>query len=247
MTNVMPAHGGITVATYNVGNGLATPARLARFVRECGADLVGLQEVDSAQADALARDAIAQFPYQVLRGAGFSGRGLLSRFPILESEWLELAPDRPDLRATVSSPSADVTVIVAHPPPPRLRNGHVVFSLETLVQIDRLAQLATESRHSVLLGDLNMTARHPSYLRLIEAGLVDSFRAAGAGRGATFPARPGRMQRFNHRLSWLPLPPFARFDYIWHTPDLEPLTAWVERGAGSDHLPLFARLTATEH
>ena len=233
---------GLTVATYNVGNGLATPARLARFVRECGADLIGLQELDSAQADALARVAIEQLPYQVVRGTGFSGRGLLSRFPIVEHEWLDLVPDRPDLRAMVRTPAADVTFVVAHPPPPRLRKEGVIFNLDTLAQIDRLAQLAAESRYSVLVGDFNMTARHPSYLRLVDAGLVDSYRAAGVGRGATFPARPGRIRRLNHRLSWLPLPPFARFDYIWHTPDLEPLTAWIERGAGSDHLPVFARI-----
>jgi endonuclease/exonuclease/phosphatase family metal-dependent hydrolase len=31
--------------TYNVGNGLALPEMLARYVRSSGADIVGLQEV----------------------------------------------------------------------------------------------------------------------------------------------------------------------------------------------------------
>jgi hypothetical protein len=40
----------------------------------------------------------------------------------------------------------------------------------------------------------------------------------------------------------VPLPPLARVDYIWHTPDLKTLDAWVERGVGSDHRPVFARI-----
>jgi vancomycin resistance protein VanJ len=34
----------------------------------------------------------------------------------------------------------------------------------------------------------------------------------------------------------------ARVDYIWHTPDLVALEAWVGADAGSDHLPVLARL-----
>ena len=235
-----------TVMTYNVGNGLALPDNLANYVLQSGADIVGLQELSEAQAEAVAQATADVYPHLVLRGTGFSGRGLLSRHPIRESAWLPLAPGRPDLHATIEIGGEPVAVFVAHPPPPRLRRQGVVFEPETLAQIDRLAELVTEASPAILIGDFNMTARHPRYAHLAAAGLVDSFRETGTGRGATFPLRPGQTQRFNHRMSWVPLPAFARIDYVWHTEDLTSLESWVERGAGSDHLPLFARLTISE-
>ena len=97
---------------------------------------------------------------------------------------------------------------------------------------------------AVLLGDLNLTARHPVYARLRGAGLRDAFRDAGRGRGATLPMRPGHSGRL--RRGWRgPRPgpvPLLRVDYVWHTPDLGALDCWVGPDAGSDHLPVLARL-----
>jgi vancomycin resistance protein VanJ len=225
-----------TVLTYNVGNGLAEASRLASFVRESGADIVGLQEIDAHQVAALNEAAAEVYPYRILLGSGFAGRGLLSRYPILDEEWHEWSPGLLDLSGRPT------TVVVAHPPPPRLRKSGIVFDPGTVAQIDRLAEITTAAPSALLLGDFNMTSRHSSYAQLTMAGLVDAYLTAGAGHGSTFPLRPGRMRRFNHRMSWVPLPSFARVDFIWHTVDLSAVAAWVERGAGSDHRPVFARL-----
>lgn len=90
-----------------------------------------------------------------------------------------------------------------------------------------------------------MTPRHSRYAAMLAVGLVDAHRAAGLGHGATFPLRPGRTRRLNHRLSWVPLPPLVRLDDVWRTPDLSTLAAWVGAAAGSDHLPVLARLAPT--
>ena len=45
-----------TVMTFNVGNGLAKPARLVAALRICDADVVGLQELNAEQAEAIERD-----------------------------------------------------------------------------------------------------------------------------------------------------------------------------------------------
>ena len=232
----------LTVLTYNVGNGLALPGRLVPFLRRSGADVIGLQEVDPVQAAAISAGLRDLFPYQVVRGTGFSGRSLLSRYPILHQDWHELAVNRPDLHAIVDVAGNPVSFVVAHPPPPRFGRRGVVFQPETLAQIDRLAEIVRAAAPGVLLGDFNMTVRHPSYARLVDAGLVDAYREAAGSGGATFPLRPGKLQRVNHRLSWVPLPAFTRVDYVWHTPELRPLDAWVAHGAGSDHRPVFARL-----
>jgi endonuclease/exonuclease/phosphatase (EEP) superfamily protein YafD len=233
----------LTVMTYNVGNGLARPRRLASLLRASGAEVIGLQELDVVQARVL-REALADdYPHQVLHPTGFPGKGLLSRFPIRAHDQLALYPERPDLRAVLDVRGRSVTVCVGHPPPPRLRRKGLSFDEQALAQIDALGETVAACGPSLLLADLNLTPRHPSYQRLRQLGLTDAFAAAGRGRGYTLPLRPGRSQRTKLRLGWLPLRPFLRVDYIWHTREMATRTSWLGRDSGSDHLPVLARLT----
>jgi vancomycin resistance protein VanJ len=233
----------LTIMTFNVGNGLATPELLVRLLRHSGADVIGLQELSAEQADAVDRLARDRYPYRIVRGTGFEGRGLLSRHPIAEQEWMHLIPHRPDLRAVVEVDGRPVTIFVAHPPPPKVSRQGVIFDPETIAQIDQLAENVAGTAPALLLGDFNMTARNPKYAHLVASGLIDAFEAAGTGRGATFPTRPGRIRTMNHRMTWMPLPPVGRVDYIWVTPEFELQRAWVGRAnAGSDHLPVLARV-----
>jgi endonuclease/exonuclease/phosphatase family metal-dependent hydrolase len=232
----------LTVLTYNVGSGLALPGRLVPFLRESGADVIGLQEIDPAQAEAITRGTSDLYPYQIVRGTGFSGRGLLSKHPIACEDWHDLSVGRPDLHVVLDVAGHPVSFVVAHPPPPRIGRRGVVFQPETLKQIDRLAEIIREAAPGVLVGDFNMTIRNPSYTRLVNAGLIDAYKTAAGRGGATFPLRPGKMQRVKHGMHWVPLPAFTRVDYIWHTPELKAVQAWVAHGAGSDHRPVFARL-----
>jgi vancomycin resistance protein VanJ len=232
----------LAVMTYNVGNGLAQPARLAAVLARAGADLVGLQELAASQAEAIARELSKIYPYQVLFPSGFAGKGLLSRYPVLESEQLWLYPSRPDLRVDVDVDGVRLSVLVAHPPPPRLERSGVRFDAATLHQLDALARVAGKCAPAVLLGDMNMTRRNAVYARFVKSGLADAFAVAGAGRGWTLPRRLGHGARFNHGLHGLPLRPVARVDYIWYTSALQAEAAWVGPDAGSDHLPVLARL-----
>ena len=230
-----------TVMTFNVGNGLITPGRLTTLLRASTADLIGLQEVNASQEKALALVADL-YPFQASRGTGFSGRALLSRHPIVDVDWLDFSDNRPDLRAVVGLPGAPITVLVAHPRPPRPRLRGVIFDAQTVAQIEQLIAIASSSAPALLLGDFNLTPRNPAYARLLASGLVDAFLTAGMGHGSTFPLRTGRTRWGSLPLSWVPLPSFARIDYIWHTPDLVTERAWVGRRGGSDHRPVLARL-----
>ncbi len=227
--------------TYNLGNGMADPNRLVATLRASTADLIGLQELETAQAEAIARQLGDLFPHQVLHPVGFAGKGLLSRYPILEQEQLHLSPDRPDLRVVIDVDGAPVTVIVAHPRPPRVRLTGMVFDPVTRDQIDGLARLAVSGPPSIVVGDFNMTARHGRYADWISVGLIDAFRAIRRG-GATLPVRVGRSVRMKDRLAGFPLLPLVRVDYIWHTDHLVAQAAWLGDDAGSDHLPVLARL-----
>jgi vancomycin resistance protein VanJ len=236
----------LTVMTYNVGNGLAAPERLVASLRATGADLVALQELAGLQATAIRADLAQEYPHQVLHPTGFSGKGLLSRYPIVVREQLHLYPARPDLHAEVEALGRRLTVVVAHPPPPKVGWRGLVFDPPAMAQIAAVARLASSHRPAVLLGDFNMTARHSVYALLRRGGLTDAFGVAGRGRGATLPKRVGHITRVKLRPGWPALVPLARVDYIWHTDDLEALDCWVGEDAGSDHLPVLAQLALRE-
>ena len=232
----------LSVLTYNLGNGMADPRRIARFLERTDADLVGVQELAPAQADTLARDLARMYPHQALVATGFSGKGLLSRFPILSREELQLYPGRPDLRCVVDVDGVRLQVLVVHPPPPRLMGMRYAFDPLADSQLATLAELALQQSPSVLLGDFNMTPRNPVHAQFTSAGLVDAFAAAGVGRGWTLPLRVGQTSRFRHGLHRVRLRPVARVDYIWCTPGVHVEAAWLGDDAGSDHLPVGARL-----
>ncbi|MEJ7839864.1 MAG: hypothetical protein WKF81_13710 [Thermomicrobiales bacterium] len=90
-----------------------------------------------------------------------------------------------------------------------------------------------------------MTVRKPAYRWLTSLGLIDSYRLVGSGAGRTFPQRLCLNRSVNNRLTWIRLRPLARLDYIWHTPELRSIEAWIGEDAGSDHLPVLARLLLT--
>jgi endonuclease/exonuclease/phosphatase family metal-dependent hydrolase len=231
--------------TYNIGNGLAPTDSLRQMLRSTPADFVGLQEVSPEQAIVLEEDLPDLYPYRVVEGRGFAGRALLSRHPILDVEWIECQPDRPDLRARIDFEGRNLTVIVAHPSPPKPGRNGIVFDSVTLQQIRDSANLTVQARPAVLLGDFNMTIHNPAYQWMTEIGLTDAYVDVGNRGGRTFPVRFGRIRRLNLPLSWMPMRPVARLDYIWLTSEITPLEAWLGDDAGSDHLPVLARLSLT--
>lgn len=232
----------LSVMTFNVGNGLVSPANLVAALRQSKAAVVGLQELNAEQANAIERELGDTYPHRVMRGSGFSGRALLSTHPIGASEWVELAPDRPDLRASIHLPGQSLGIVVAHPPPPRPGRRGIVFDPVTATQIAHLGDLTASMPPALLLGDFNMTPRHPYHSRLQAAGLVDAWLEIGGKGGSTFPQRLGKTRRVDHHLSWVPLPSVARVDYIWRTPGIIATAAWVGHAAGSDHRPVMAEL-----
>ena len=228
--------------TYNVGNGLAHPGPLADLLRRAAVDIVALQELAAPQAEVLASELADIYPYQVLVPTGFPGKGLLSRYPVIGQEQLALYPERPDLHVTVDIEKNPLNLLVAHPPPPRVMGARLVFDPRAEFQLDALANLVLEHAPGVLLGDFNMTRRNAVYARFVAAGLEDAFAVAGSGRGWTLPMRLGHSARLKHGLQRMRLRPVARVDYIWCTPGLHAQAAWVGEDAGSDHLPVVARL-----
>jgi endonuclease/exonuclease/phosphatase (EEP) superfamily protein YafD len=238
-------HKNFLVLTYNVGNDRADMEKLVSVMRKNGVDVAGLQELSDSQANRLQSSLGADYPYRALFPGGFAGKGIISRYPIIKATQVNLGPERPDLVVTLDVEGTELTVISAHPPPPRFRKTTVRFDSQTIRQIDNLAALAYEHTPAILLGDFNFVQRSNEYRLIKSKGLRDAFFESGRGPGSTLPKRIGpwrRLQWLNKLLRWIPLIPVARVDYIWLTETIRSKECWVGEDAGSDHLPVLANL-----
>lgn len=237
----------ITVLNANVGNGFAPDDRLVEAILASGADVVALEELNARQAEvvgAALREG-GRYPHQATFGDGYEGKGLFSRaaLPIAGATQLDLVEGRPDLRATLMLGGTAITLILAHPRPPKVAREGIVFDRRSVRQVLKLGALALESSPAIMVGDFNMSPRHPLYRRFLRAGLVDAVGVRGDDSGmATFPIRFGDAWRRGMPVRRLRVPPVMRFDYIWHTREFATEHAWIGPDTGSDHLPVMARL-----
>ena len=220
----------IIVMSYNFGNGLASPDSLITVINGSGADIVAMQDMTLNQIEGLKLGLLNVYPFQVIHGAGISGIGLLSRYPILEDQLFSLRGSNPYLQAKLQVGDDILTVIVVHPP---VSFGPGGPDAPSRADLPVLAEMAVKNDTTVLLGDLNFTDQNEGYSCLQRARLVDAFRAAGFGLGLTYPKR---------RYSGAPFLPLIRIDYIFVTDDILPVRAWVGEDGGSDHLPVLAEL-----
>lgn len=233
----------VTVLTFNIGDGMASPEDLIPMLRATDSDIVALVEVTSDVADAIGAELKDVYPYQEVRGGGIPGKGLLSKYPISEAEWLDFNPGRPDLRVVLQLDSHPVTVIVAHPPPPELTWTGIRERPGTQAQVDALLGLVESTDGPLLLlGDFNITRQHDLYDEISATGLQDTFHISGSGFGFTMPARLQHLKKIGGWFADIRIMPLVRIDYIWASSEWLPLKAWVGADAGSDHLPVVARL-----
>jgi endonuclease/exonuclease/phosphatase family metal-dependent hydrolase len=226
----------LRLATYNIhacvgADGRFDPPRTAAVLRELGADLVALQEVehhavgDQDLLDYLA-GAVGMTPIAgptLLRGTRDYGNALLSRLPVLALDRVDLSLPRREPRGALNLEldwvGRRIQVVATHL---GLRPG------ERRRQVRRLLALFEPGRAdaAVLLGDLNEWLLWGRPLRWLRR------RFPGVRRSpATYPARM----------------PLLALDRIWvHPPGaltrIETHDSELSRLA-SDHLPLTAELS----
>lgn len=233
----------VSVLTLNTGNGQSDPTELMSYLQQSGADIIGLQEVSPGTAAAINDTPTTTYPYRVVYGLGIPGKALLSKYPIIDHQLLDSNPDRPDLLATVDINGTHSTVIVAHPPPPHLTASGVVSRPGGDAQFAALVEAISRTDGPLLvLGDLNITRHHDRYELLESIGLMDAFSESGSGLGYTYPANMSALDDVSDTLGNTPMVPLLRIDYIWGSSHWYPLETWVADDAGSDHLPVIARM-----
>ncbi len=228
----------ITAMSFNVLHSNADYAAIASSIRAASPDLVGMQELSSSNAEAIAAALKDEYPYGTLKPLEPGrGAGLLSRFPIETVEPFSLPPLNIALHATVNREGKRIHVFVVHLSANNFLDRPVAeYPALTVERYGRRAAEAVRLREEiagldepfVLMCDCNLTDTSEAYSRLREF-MSDSFREAGWG--------------FRHTLN-IPVVPFPvqRLDYVWYSNKFVAVDAFVGQAGGSDHLPAVAKL-----
>lgn len=192
------------VLTYNIHGGVGRSGVLdlqlvAKVLEEVGADIVGLQEVDSGrarsggadQADFLAR-ALGYFSVfsaaQSNPDPGYYGNAILARWPFVSHITLTLpgvsvwrAEPRCAAEAVVATPWGKVSIWSVH-----LGVRHIERARQTSALLRRMRRAIHEEERMplVMLGDLNAGPKS----RLLRALGTSLTVAKPASSGSTYPA-----------------------------------------------------------
>lgn len=228
------------VMTYNIhhGEGLDGKVdleRIAQLIRQEGADIVALQEVDKGVARTERRD----LPAELAKLTGFTsvfsnnfnfqggeyGNAILSRFPVKRWTNLHYRMLRPKEQRGLLQLELDVhgrTII--------FMTTHIDYrpdDSERWLNVEEIAAAARQhaGKPLILCGDFNdkPTSRVSQKLATI---FDDTWTRVGVGDGFSYPVEGSR----------------ERIDYIWISKnnDLVPLKAWLPASRASDHLPVVA-------
>ncbi|PSN12517.1 hypothetical protein C7293_19800 [filamentous cyanobacterium CCT1] len=211
--------------------------RIAQAIAAAEADIVGFQEVRPPNTAALTA-ALPDYPYNTFQKADlYHTVGLISRFPIVSTQPLPDPPVERGLEVVVDVNGQLLSVIVAHLAP----NNMPLFPLNQFVaetkdrytrraaEAETLRQKVKNRRHpTVVVCDCNMTDTSQTYVQL-RSVLADSFQEVAWGLGHTL------------RIGSIPFP-LQRLDYVWHTDELQAITAYVGESGGSDHQPVITQL-----
>lgn len=218
-------------------------------IRSANPDVVAVQELSPAQAEAISAHLGDRYPYRALHPwSDPRGLGLWSRYPLTEigtydeGLWANWAQ-----HVVVTTFGKRIHVFNAHAWPMALGDPEQIMTSTALRQKQTRQLAATLARIPptepfVVAADLNLVPLHRGYRPL--AGVArDTWVEVGWGFGFTWPNRHSEASRWLPQpiTQRLPLPPLVRIDYLWHSPSLRPLFIRVlPNTTGSDHYALLA-------
>lgn len=235
----------IHILTYNLQAEEDLLDPMVAVIRSANADVVALQEMSSPAAIKFNAELADLYPYRVFypepNGGAYHGRGLLSRYPIIENYFWPVEypiPVRQE-RAVLDVNGRQVVIYNFHAPPTQPIYGKGYDPQPRADQINALLKLSgAETNPTLMMGDFNTTDLDENYAH-ITALFGDTFREVGWGIGFTNPD----WQHDNPRRgpSWVPM--YQRIDYVFHDESFVPVEArvWSSSG-GSDHRPLYVIL-----
>ncbi|MDQ0383135.1 endonuclease/exonuclease/phosphatase family protein [Amycolatopsis thermophila] len=235
----------LSVLTFNIRHARGTDgvldlARVAGVIRDSGADVVGLQEVDrhySARSDWAdqAGELARLLGYHAVFGANLDrgppaagspriqyGTAILSRYPVTAWDNTHLFRSPGHEQRGLLHARIDVHGVPVHVYDTHLAAGSQTDRLE---QTRQITSLIGATGPAVLVGDLNALPDAPEIATLDNA-FTDAWPVSGEGDGSTYPAGS----------------PDRRIDYVYASRSVSPLVTRVLPADASDHLPLLSRL-----
>ncbi|MGW2048770.1 endonuclease/exonuclease/phosphatase family protein [Streptomyces sp. NPDC001858] len=223
-----PALARLRVLTSNVEFGWATDA-LIPVVRRERPDLVFVQECEYTCQAAVRTRLGGAYPYrQAVPGESSVGSVVLSRFPLTAARAVPGEMGMPGAVADVDGRT--VRLQLAHPKPP-LPGQVPVWQRE----LGRLRDFAAAHRDGplILAGDFNASQDHAVFRRILDTGLRDAARLAGADREPSWPSRT--------------TPAFgAQIDHVLVSKQFAASDARFLHLDGTDHRALLVTLTLHE-
>ena len=226
----------IRVMSYNIHHGISRNGKhdiekIADVIQESGAQIVGLQEVDSRFVRSFFRDQARELAERLdmyyyfgenftLLGAGY-GNAVLSKFPIVSASNLQLdgkGEQRGVVSATIDIYGKEVNFLVTH-----LSLNRSIRDKQ-LQQIRRYIGLLEDE--VILVGDFNSTPG-AGEIMYIERRLKEAVKELGREDLYTFVGRDGVR---------------TRIDYVFLSPEITVSDVWTIDSDASDHLPLLANI-----
>lgn len=227
----------LDVVSYNVLWRNGDNDDVIRAIAAMDADVIALQEVGFDAAARIEQAFADEYPHMALHPQrfGIDGQAILSRYPIVSSEFWEaesvLGAQEAVITFSDGARSADITIHNVHPYHPGISRDRFFDPAVREVGITNVLQRVADdtSQYRILLGDFNMPDLSTDYAR-VAADWTDTYAARGFGLGLT------------HR-PFVRTPRLLRLDYIF-------VDGWINTrqaailpdNGGSDHHPVFARL-----
>jgi len=235
----------IRILTYNVhgcsgSDGRISPRRIARILRESGADVVAIQELDRRRLRSRMEDQVLEiavslgfhhvFCPTVVAGEELYGHAIFSRYPLtkIKVDYLPSASltwwkeRRAALWCAVQLGNRSLNLVTTHlglTPPERRAQVDILLGPDWIGKIP--------SGESVIFcGDMNFLPGGRCHRKVLRAGLRDLIPSAAKTFGASVPV--------------------VRLDHMFTSPDLVVRDVCVIRNyltrLASDHLPISARI-----
>lgn len=214
----------ISVLTCNVWFINKGHAPLAKLIHAKDPDVVVLLETDPAWFAAM-REPLSHYQHHKCepREEGF-GLAVYCKYPMTATVEFMCDGGKPTIRCAIQHPSGSLVLWAMHPEPPLYPAAANWHRGELRESARRIRE---EGMPTVITGDLN-TSTWGRNFRESFAGFRDSGR--GRGLATTWPA---------------PMPAFLRIpiDHLLHTEHFETVTHQILPNMGSDHKPIYVRLS----